>query len=64
MNCIDARLKVSAALNKLNMNFTPQIMNDMKEIANLFLEEGKNIKLKNKKKIFEQSIIKQYVNEQ
>ena len=33
-------------------------MNDLKDIANLFLEEDKNMKLKNKKKLFENAVIK------
>ena len=49
MNCIDARMKVNTELNALELNFTLQVLNDLKQITNVLLVEESNYKIRGKK---------------
>ena len=62
LNCIDARIKVNARLNKLELNFTPEILKDLKEITNLLIVKDLNYKLKEKKEILTNSQQSGYLN--
>ena len=53
MNCVDARVKVNANLNELALNFTVEILNELKQITNVLLVEEKNAHKAEKKRIIE-----------
>ena len=55
MDCVDARMKVKADLNRLSLNFTPQILKELKDITNLFINEDISQKRKEKKEILGRS---------
>lgn len=62
LNVIDARTKVNAHLNALELNFTPSVLKDLKEIANIFLDESTNYKLTEKKKILSKAQKGSFIN--
>lgn len=62
MNCIDARIKVNANLNELSLNFTVDILNELKQITTILLVQEKNAKKAEKKRIISSAQRNGYIN--
>lgn len=62
LNCIDARVKVLANLNELALNFTVDILNELKQITTILLVQEKNAQKAEKKRIISGAQRTGYIN--
>lgn len=61
LNILDARISVSAKLNALNLNLTPEMIHELKNIGNIFMIEERSLKKREKREIITGALKSNYL---